>query len=677
MEILLYGIVGGSPVGVDDLQPDFLISPWLISDVSQCREDITVRINSMGGKVFDGLALFSALQQAPGKVTVIIDGIAGSIAAVIAMAGDEIVMAENAMMMIHNPAGGGFGEAKDLRQSADLLDKLKDQLTGIFSKRTGLSAEQLSAMLDAETWMSATEALEMKFVDRIAAPERTVNQLDPSKFGFLKVPDHPLIAKATSVPAPAATTQEPRMSENTPAPTPTPTPAPTLTPTPTPSQPVNVVPDVGAAVNAAIAADRARAASIRNEVIRAGITAVDFAETLVNEGVSIEVARSRIIDHIATVAPTITNYRPATIPMAQFIARGEAISCAIANRANPRNQLTDDARAFAGQRLIVLARDWVEATGVNARNMSDIAVARLVFQQPRNAGMHTTSDFPSLLGNTVGRTLRRSYELAPKTFPAFCRQTSVPDFRPVSRVALSDISPMQAVSESGEYQYATVGDSAEQYVVGKWGSIISISWETIINDDLSAFDRLPMAMGQEASQIESDVVYAIVTGNPNMADGLALFEANTHKNLAGAGTAISVAALSAGRAAMRKQKAPKGRLLNLTPDHLVVGPDKEAEANQFTSANFVAAKSIDINPAYNQSLDVVVEARITDLSWILAADPNKKPIDTIEYAYLAGAEGVMIENRQGFEVDGMDVKARLVFGAKAIDYRGLYKNPGA
>jgi hypothetical protein len=74
---------------------------------------------------------------------------------------------------------------------------------------------------------------------------------------------------------------------------------------------------------------------------------------------------------------------------------------------------------------------------------------------------------------------------------------------------------------------------------------------------------------------------------------------------------------------------------------------------------------------------VTVEPRITDLSWFLASDPNAQPIDTIEYAYLAGAEGLMIEQRQGFEVDGVDIKARLVFGAKAIDYRGLYKNPGA
>jgi hypothetical protein len=128
---------------------------------------------------------------------------------------------------------------------------------------------------------------------------------------------------------------------------------------------------------------------------------------------------------------------------------------------------------------------------------------------------------------------------------------------------------------------------------------------------------------------------------------------------------------------MRTQKAPKGRFTSATPATLVVGPLREQQANQYTSPNFTANQAGNINPEYNRSLSVTVEPRIGDYSWFLAADPNAQPIDTIEYAYLAGHEGVQIEQRQGFEIDGMEVKARLVFGAKAIDWRALYKNPGS
>lgn len=656
MEILIYGIVGDADDGLE--------AAWLVSQIATAPDDITVRINSLGGLVFDGFAIFNALKQSPRKVTVYVDGVAGSIASVIAMAGDRIIMAENAVMMVHKPSDGTYGDADALRTCADRLDMLQNQLVQVYAQRTGMSTDDLSPLLDAETWLTAPEALALHFIDEIAGASTATNMLDASKFGFRTVPAHPLIQNRLSPPAPDATIQEPTMPpEIVP-----PAPAPITPPVITPPAPVNV----GAEVAAAIAAERARASTIRNEVSRARLTDA-FATTLIDEGLSIDDARTRIIDQIAAEAPTITNFGPATIPAAQFAVRAEAMSVAISHRANPTNQLTDDARGFAGRRLVVLARDFLESTGVSTRNMGDVQVAQEVFRhrQPRNAGQHTTSDFPSLMANTVGRTLRRGYELAPQTFRPFCRQASVPDFRPVSRVALSDISQMQPVAEGAEYQFATVGDSAETYTVGKWGQIISLTWETIINDDLAAFDRIPMAMGAEYAQVESDVVWAIMLGNPVMADAVALFDA-THANL-GAAAAISIASLQAGRTRMRTQKSPKGRYLNNAPSFLLAGPLKEREANQFTSSNYVAAKNGDINPEYNRSLTPIIEPRITDSAWFLAADPNAGAVDTIEYAYLSGHEGLQTEQRQGFEVDGVDVKARGVFGAKAIDFRGLDK----
>jgi hypothetical protein len=148
---------------------------------------------------------------------------------------------------------------------------------------------------------------------------------------------------------------------------------------------------------------------------------------------------------------------------------------------------------------------------------------------------------------------------------------------------------------------------------------------------------------------------------------------------AGAGTAITVAALNAGRAAMRKQKglaakAADAEPLNLKPAFIVVSPDKETEAQQFLATTLYPAQNSQVNP-FAGSMEQITEARLTGNAWYLFADPAT--IDTIEYGYLEGEEGLYTEQRLGFDVDGLEIKGRLDFAAKAIDWRGMYSNPGA
>jgi len=363
--------------------------------------------------------------------------------------------------------------------------------------------------------------------------------------------------------------------------------------------------------------------------------------------------------------------------------RRSAIGDAIVLRANPNAAFRSDARRleaarqYRGMTLMDMARESIEAAGGNARGLSrrEIAVMALNLDNDMRGrgGMTSTSDFPQILAGTVNRTLRAAYEIQTRTFTGWARESSAPDFREVARTQLSESSAFKQVKEGGEYKMITFGESAEKYSLGKWGGIVALTWETLINDDLGAFDRIPLALAAEAAALEGDIVYGILTGAASMADGKALFDA-AHGNVAAAGGAITDLTLSDGRAAMRKQVGLKGRKLNLTPAFLIVGPDNETAANKYTSASFVAAKAGDINPNYNTSLEVVVDPRIEGKPWHLAATPAL--VDTIEYAYLEGEQGLFTETRQGFEVDGLQIKARHVFGAKAIDWRGLYKNAG-
>jgi ATP-dependent Clp protease protease subunit len=128
---------------------------------------IDLHINSPGGEVFDGITIYNLLKQHPATVTTYIDGLAASIASVIALAGDRVIMAANALYMIHNPWGFAAGDAPALRKLADTLDKVAGSMITTYMDKSKKNEDEIKSMLDAETWMTADEALEMGFIDQI------------------------------------------------------------------------------------------------------------------------------------------------------------------------------------------------------------------------------------------------------------------------------------------------------------------------------------------------------------------------------------------------------------------------------------------------------------------------------------------------------------------------------
>lgn len=129
---------------------------------------INLSIHSPGGNMLDGLAMYNALKGADAKIFGKVEGIAASAASLVLMAADVIEMPEDSYLMIHNPWGGAFGESDDLRDYADVMDKLKGSAINIYSKKTNISNEEISDMMDDATWMNATEAHEKGFIDTIS-----------------------------------------------------------------------------------------------------------------------------------------------------------------------------------------------------------------------------------------------------------------------------------------------------------------------------------------------------------------------------------------------------------------------------------------------------------------------------------------------------------------------------
>ncbi|WP_135451141.1 prohead protease/major capsid protein fusion protein [Tabrizicola caldifontis] len=399
-----------------------------------------------------------------------------------------------------------------------------------------------------------------------------------------------------------------------------------------------------------------------------------FAEDLVKRGVSVDESRRLILDQVAAKSDETRTFPHVSVPLGgrdERITRRDAVANALLHRYSPTLfPLEDAARQYRGMTLLELARESLGNAGVNTRGLSRDEVA--------TRALHSTSDFPEILSAVTNKTLRQAYDAYPRTFALFCRQVLATDFKSMHRVQLGEAPQLLEVGESGEFKRGTLGESKESYKVKTYGRVVAITRQTLINDDLDAFTRIPAMYGNSIAQLESDVVWGIITANPAMADGNALFH-TTHKNLAGTGAALDVASVGAARAAMALQTGlDRKTVLNIRPAFLIVPAALELKAEQLVAQNLVPADSAKVVPQSIRTLSPISEPRLDAASataWYLAASPNQ--IDTIEYAYLEGQQGAYIETRNGFDVDGVEIKCRLDFGAKAIDWRGLYKNPGA
>ena len=143
---------------------------------------MNLHINCVGGDVFDGMAIYNIIKKRTAKTTVYIEGIAASMGSVIALAADSVVMAENSLFMIHNAWGGAMGEAKEMKKTAKLLDKISGEIADIYVKKTKLPYDKVKEMMDEETWLNAEEALELGFIDSISDAIKVAAKYDVSKF---------------------------------------------------------------------------------------------------------------------------------------------------------------------------------------------------------------------------------------------------------------------------------------------------------------------------------------------------------------------------------------------------------------------------------------------------------------------------------------------------------------
>jgi len=395
----------------------------------------------------------------------------------------------------------------------------------------------------------------------------------------------------------------------------------------------------------------------------------EWADEQIGREASVEDARAAAMAALEEKSKPVATVRSTgadTLDDPDFRAR--AMGEALYSRVDPSHEPSGPARQYAGLTVPELARETLRARGLSVTGMS---ASRVI-----ERALHSTSDFPAVLGDGLGRTLRRAYEQAPSGIRMVARQTTARDFRAKHRIQLSAGSELDKVNEAGEFKRGTLEEASESYKLDTYGKVFGITRQALVNDDLGAFADLARRLGMGAAAKEAQVMVDLLVANsgagPTMSDGVALFHAD-HGNLAGTGAALDETPLTDARAALRKQTGLAGEYITVTPRYLLVPAELETAGEKLLST-IQATKTGDVNPF--DGLTLVVEPRLTDATaFYVIADPAQ--IDGLEFAYLDGEAGPQIDTRIGFDVDGVEMRVRLDFGAGFVDWRSWFKDPGA
>ena len=630
-EIYIYGDIGESWWEESVSAADF------VRDLNALKNDeVIIRINSVGGSVPDGLAIYNAIQRHPSNITIHIDGMAASIASLIALAAEN-TMAENGIMMIHAPMSVAVGNASQMRVRADELDKWAEAMAVSYARKTGKTTEEVMAWLDGQDHYftaaeaqaaglvdSITEAVPIaaslripaaslsrfkgapdsanQFVIKAAKPAQPIEDHDMdreekirakfkahlSKPGVQALLDTVLADEAITVEAAEAQLAE------------------VLAKHPAPTNP---------APEAVLAQEKTRRESIRAKFQpfegRDGVQAL-LNECLDDHQVSVEAAGDRLLAKLGencepVAGSVVVRDNP---ERARF---NDGVVACLLSRAGKADAKTREAANATGQMNLSLmeqAKAALTRAGIDFSHMNSqqIAVAALT---------QSTSDFPVLLENAMHKALLSGYSSVPDTWSRFCSVGSVSDFRAHGR-------------------YRTV----------------------------------------EAS------VYSLLAENsglgPSMSDGNPLFHARTGANNIGTGAALSMASIDADRVVMASQTDVSGNdFLDLRPA-VWLGPVAHGgTARSINEAQYdpdTANKLQKPNTVRGLFNDIVDTARLSGTRYYLFADPNEVPV--IEVAFLNGESEPYIMMEESFSTRGNKYRATLDFGVAAVGYRGAVTNAG-
>lgn len=413
---------------------------------------------------------------------------------------------------------------------------------------------------------------------------------------------------------------------------------------------------------AAVAAERTRCQEIRKLVKDSGLD-IGLADEYIERNVTVDQAKTNLelfkkYSQEQAAARVIATQTHVEVGNDNAVQKREGMVEMLLNRVDGKNfQVTERAKQFAGKSLIRALEQYIG----RGPHESDYEFAKRTM---------TTSDLPLILANVAEKSAQKRYELTPKSSSVWTSRGSLRNYKEHSQVRGGDFGNLQKRNENGEYQEASFSEEQEKAQLEKYGVIHSFSDEMIVNDDLALILQIAGESGRAVARLENQLAYGVLTGNPAMADGDALFHAN-HGNLGTTG-AIGETTFKEAFMDMRNQTSVDGRdVLNIPPRYLIVGPELEVAGKKFLATNLNPVDPSDVNP-FAGSLMLIVDAEISDDKYFFACDQNL--IDTVKIFGLEGQSGPKVESRVKWETDAIQLKVSHSIEVAPMDWRGLYKN---
>lgn len=705
-EVLIYG-----DIGQDWWAEESNDAKTLVNLIGSTSGDIDVRINSYGGIVADGIAIFNALRRHDGRVVTHVDGVAYSIASLIAMAGTEVRMASNAMLMIHAPWGAAIGNAEDMRQMADVLDKSSEAMLSSYLRPGGPDSDTVRGWLtDGEDhYFTLTEALDLGLVD-IADDSVELTDIAASLRGA---------PRPYKIPAARRRETDGR--------------------NPMPEQKTG-----GAAATAAstdeIVAKHSRtiktatAKGVKTEAARRKQISEVFADfydadplnpvTALHDACMEDIdcdelaARRKLLDYLAkgSAQPVVARESygmersiqpPPNAParevrinqsVDQQDKRGNGIAAALQIKAGiitDRDKIDAERNSeFLSMSLVELMRQELRAQGMPVVGQREDIARAYVQRLPMISAQgpsHGTDHLPAVLGNIANLSAMQGWDSSAETWQLWTQPGTLNNYQTATRANVALLDKLTQMSENQEWEYGDMADVKQRITGYFYGLKYSLSIQAIVNDDLGELARTMQGWGEAASATVGDAVKALLTtagtgglGQVMDEDSKVLFHAD-HSNYvaSGSGAAPSDSTIGTARAAMLSQSDPNSRKVAAIPRYIIHSASLWGTVRKLLNSTELQSVTVDgatgatvltgnRNVIPDMNLTPIEEYRLTAGNWILAAARR-----TVEVAGVGGPVSPRAEQSMISNTPGITYELSMPFGIAALDYRGLYFNYGS
>ena len=689
----------------------------MLDDLGEVK-NIKLRVNSPGGDILDGLAMYNVLKEHPAKVEAIVEGYAASIASYIIMAADKITMPGNTFLFIHNPFMYTVGDAESLKHDAATLEKMKvNIIAGYRSHAKDLSDADISKFMDDESWITAEDALTYGFADAVVDPIEAKNSIENK--GKLTIPENVMKAlteKKTSAVTKIIKNQLPETGNNPPQ-------------KGKGAVVMNKCPKCGKDVAAEFGFCNHCGASMK--VDTTGISAAHDKEVKEAKDLAIKEERNRVNE----ISARCRNFKLEATLEKELIDSGESLDKCIVkildaiqkkaeNPPAPGAGVTVDAadkfRTAASNSLSVslrIEKDPVVVKSVQGQNLprslhnliraclrmeAKVSANRVDNMLPSDLATEAfrmaaagSSDFPAILADVGNKQLLKAYTEAPVTFPAWCAEGEVPDFKSINLVKMSNFSDIDDIPEGFGFKEGKFSDNKETASVDTKGKKFSLTRKAIINDDLSAFARVLAAMMGAVRRRQNKDVYDKLCYNslvgPAMADTRALFSETYHHNLKTSSGAISVANIAVVERKLLEMPLPAPennsatQYANIPARYLLTGTANRLTAMQVLGSAFdlsfstiyLGAQAMNpynggaITPIFDAYLQALLTAGSAANSWYLIADQNI--METFVMYYLAGNRVPTLRNEPSGVGEALGIAWDIFhdWGVGIPDHRGI------